>query len=229
MLSAVTGASPAAAKRGQPASTQILAGAYARLADADPAVRQAAQQQLMRLTLTDLPTLREVAARHQPTPAQVPALRQVVTGVVLASKPYDADQGRGFLGVSLGVVTLEQGRQLVVVESRLPGFVGYRQLRDGDIFIAVTAVQRIAIDSVTRLQQAILGQPAGTHLVVSVLRGGRLVDVPLTLDAVPQSPQEAAPNLAPDPAQFQAMQAGRLKEAQQYWDEHFAPLCGGGE
>jgi predicted metalloprotease with PDZ domain len=213
----------------RPSSTESPEGIptiYARLTSIDPAVRQAARRRLMSLSPADLPALREAAAQRRPTAAQVPALREAVIGAVLASKSYESDPRRGFLGISLGVMTQEDGVQRVVVESRLAGFVGYRRLQDGDIFVAVAGRQRVAIDNVTALQQAILGQPAGTHLTLVVLRGGRVMEVPVTLDAVPESTRpEAGANLPPDPAQFQAMQAKRLAAAQAYWDEHFAPLC----
>jgi hypothetical protein len=213
----------------RPSTTQRFSdalAAYAHLTDADPIVRQSAQQQLMRIQKSELPRLRQAVEEDPPAPAQIPALHQAVTGAMLASSDYASDSRRGFLGITLGQITLENGAQRVVVQSRLAGFVGWRMLQAGDIFVAVVGSKRIAIDDVTALQQAILGQPAGARLTLVVLRGGRVVRVPVTLDAVPEATGAgAAPNLPPDPAQFQAMQATRLAAAQDYWEKHFAPLC----
>lgn len=212
------------------ATTQPVAEDYARLNDPRASVREAARGRLLHLSPDDLPRLLAAVRAHPPTAAQTPVLRETVNEAFLRTVATGGQSKRGFLGITLGMVMLDErggvAKQLVTVESRMPGFVGYRALEDGDVIMTVTAQREVAIDSVSDLQREIFSLAAGTPVTLTVLRGGRLVDVRLTLDAIPEALSRGdALNMPIDPTQFQAMQNRRQQEARQYWQEHFAPLC----
>jgi hypothetical protein len=210
------------------------------LADRDPDVRDRARVQLMGLDRAGLDTLRQVVADSRPIgPSQAAALQEIVNHVFLSSERDEAAEGAGgFLGVQLAPAGVEvspppQQQQQpaaagappdggppqvgVAVAGRVPGFCGYRMLEDGDVILSLTAAARtVQFHSTSELIAAIGQQHAGDRITLGVLRRGKLVQVPVTLDAKPAWVGQLVP--AAD-----AM-GPRQRRAAEYWDQSFAPL-----
>lgn len=201
-----------------------LERAFADLADADPIVRSDARRTLMGLDGEDLGDLRELVRRSRPiAPEQAAALREIVLHVLLAAVPRDAvaEEG-GFLGVRMAQTAPRfdepeapvEPSAGVAVETRILGFDAYRMLEDGDILRALDGTAPIA--SPQDLVNALRGRAAGETVVLTVLRGGRVLEVPVRLAA------------RPDQARFDGWQQARLTEARARWTRDFEPLVAPG-
>jgi hypothetical protein len=118
----------------------------------------------------------------------------------------------------------------VVILERLPGFVGHRMLLDGDVVVGIDErpdlrlfSDRAAADDLLPLRvftDAVKGTRPGRTLHFQVLRRGRLVKVPVTLDPRPDAAAAAGGN----PAPTDAFDRQRREKADAYWRESFAPL-----
>jgi hypothetical protein len=189
---------------------------FAQLADADPAVRDAARQKLMDIPRSDLATLQRVVADQRPlAPAQAVALHEIVLHIHLSSAPYQYNQdGGGFMGVQL-----VGGRDYepihvegAVVQQRFPGLVAFQMLRDGDIIVGAEE-SSAPITSADTLRNTIDLFHPGQTVHLKVQRAGRLMIIPITLDFRPA-----------DQRTFQEMRNRQLETAERLWTEHFQPL-----
>lgn len=224
---------PAPACRAGPASTRPAQSAdelspmrswLTELASPDACVREVARVHLMKLKREQLPELRNLVEQCRPlAPSQAIVLRQIVQEVFLSGEPYEAEPHHGFLGILMGEADLsmrdqpqeddERSAPGVVVIDRIPGFCAARTLIDGDVILG-TSEQVFAGPSVLKL--AIQQKSPGDIVQLRVLRHGRLIDVPLTLDAHPAQ-------VTSESAVF-AFKAKRLARFNEYWEKTFAPL-----
>lgn len=192
------------------------------LDDRSPAVRAEASAQLMLLRRDDLPRLKAVLEHARPlSAAQVGVLHDVVTHVYLTGEPYDRAQG-GFLGMKMVQIYRFGGDpqadgQGVVVESRLAGFGAYRSLLDGDIVQGIVEKPEAVMTGPDAFKAAVGRLPAGTVLNLIVLRQGKQMTIPVTLDARPS--QLDGPN---GQAMIEPFNDARLKVAEIYWDKEFS-------
>jgi hypothetical protein len=190
---------------------------FADLGSADGEVRDQAMVNLMGLRADDLPALRKLVEESRPlAPQQLVALKQIVIHDFLAGEPYDVKEGEGFLGIHLPGIAEEAE---AVVVNRLPGFVGERMLRDGDVILGVVERPEKPIHSGSELTASLSQFSAGQTIHLQILRQGQVVRVPVQLDPKPldASSQEFRDRM--DDFLFR-----RLQRAQEYWDKHFADL-----
>ena len=226
-----------------------MAEAFAELADADAAVREEARTRLMGLDRRYLPALQKLVERSRPLlPSQAAVLREIVTHVYLAGEPYAADGNSGFLGVRMvnvdvaavdpppdaapdapapdvpapppGVEVLIPTRKGVVITERMPGFVGYRMLLDGDVIVGLTDQPEFQLDTGEGFSAAVRRVGAGRTVRFDILRRGQLAKVAVTLDPRP----EAADANLRGIGQMDELVSGRRQKAEAYWDQTFGPL-----
>lgn len=194
------------------------------LAHRDADVREAARIHLMGISRDELRAFRDIVDNAQPLlPAQAVALREIVLQAYAAGEPYDEDRSQGFLGVELRTAQLPgehpegiQQQSGVLIVSRLLGFCGYRMLQEGDIVLGVMDQPNARTGDFIDLSTIIRGTEAGATIHLEVYRRGRIISVPVTLDARPT-----------DLARFQnldALRSVRFRRAYDYWRQHFAPL-----
>jgi hypothetical protein len=213
---------PAASAPTQPAASpthQQVRRWFVALADPDPAARDESRDRLMGLTRRDLPVLRAVVQECHPLePNLVHDLRQIVTHVYLSEDRYQKSP-RGFLGITMPQPSETVPDMQVVVESRMPGFCAFRSLRDGDVVVDIE--ERPLARPVIRAQfcAAVLNLNAGQLIHLKVLRQGRLIRVPIRLDARPADTLDHEDPIA-------VLLNRRADEANTYWRETFAPLLG---
>jgi hypothetical protein len=195
----------------------------AELSAESPETREAARVALMGLKRQELPLLRRAVKESLPLdPDQVSVLRDIVTQVYLAGDIYPAEEdGGGFLGVHLPYSQRPEERSLMSIErgvavvSRVPGFCSYRMLQDGDVLLAMeTPHGKIEFSSNEELIDAVTGARAGETVTFEVLRQGRILSVPITLDKKPL-------NVI---GQFEEFNGRRADEADELWRRDFAPL-----
>jgi hypothetical protein len=202
------------------------------LADTDPNVRDKARLELMGLDRAGLQTLRDVAAANRPLgPGQAIVLREIVTHVYLSVEQGEPAAGEaGFLGVLPATSAIQiapapgaqplDGRQVgVAVLARLPGFCGYRMLEDEDVILRMTSDKVFDFNDPEEFRRIIGQQRAGETFTMDVLRRGKVIRVPITLDRKPAW----AGQMSPD-------EADRMlrRRAAEYWDPTFAPLLENG-
>jgi hypothetical protein len=190
---------------------------FVNLAHPDARVRNDAMVQLMGIRAVDLPILRRVVEESRPLAAeQAVALRQIVTQVYLANDPYDHHED-GFLGVFLPQPNTDDFVDGTLVTKRMPGFVGMRMFRDGDVILEIIDPARHTVHSGRNLTDALKNMPAGKTLQFQVLRQGQVILIPVTLD---QRPLEADNG----PEAMEEFSRLRMVRADQYWTAHFANL-----
>jgi S1-C subfamily serine protease len=103
----------------------------------------------------------------------------------------------------------------VAVVSRVPGFCSYRMLQDGDVLLAMeTPGGKIEFSSNEQLIEVVTSARAGDTVTFEVLRQGRILNIPITLDKKPL-------NL---PGQIDEFSGRRADEADELWQRDFAPL-----
>jgi hypothetical protein len=229
-VEAVASAPEPAAATTQPVAR--IATWFAQLADADAAVRENARVALMGLGRADLPTLREVIrSAGALAPAQRVVLRDIVVHSYLAGDTYLSAFNQGFLGVRLprqdeaGFAFPDDQPELdekagVAIQECMPGFAGYRHLREGDVVLSVNHPKQLRTPDSRTLQDAVSSVAGGEAVRLGVLRQGKVIEVEIRLSARPIE-AETQP-------QFQEMIDRRAARAEQYWNEQFAPLVGGG-
>ena len=216
-----------------PSEPSKLAGEMSRrladLASPEADVRESARERLMQLRREDLPTFaKQVDAARPLAPAQAAALRQIVQEIYLSGEDYDKEPGHAFLGIMGGgpdyrgqadIGQPDDGSQPVgvVVFDRIPGFCAARTLLDGDMILGATDPDR-AFTSFEELKQTIAGLAPGAIVHLRVLRRGKLIDVPLTLDVKPVA-ADADAGWA-----VQELRDRRAAKFSDYWNRTFAPL-----
>ena len=209
-----------------PVDVRVMAQSLTDLASPDAAIREASEQQLMRLTRGDLPALQNLVDHDRPlAPSQAAALKQIVREVYLGGEDYEKDATKGFLGIlmdknSLGTRDLQQPNDVVlvpgvVVEDRIPGFCASRMLRDGDIILGTSDPAQV-FNNPSDLQFAIAGLEPGSVVKLQVLRQGQLIEVRVALDSRPLE----ADNI--DSAE--GFRDRRMKKFEEYWEGSFANL-----
>lgn len=201
------------------------------LADADPDARSAARDALMSLSPESLETLRRIVQEQPILPQQAAMLKEIVSHVFLRGDAYAADPQVGWLGVRM---LLARGGPMIVlpptdpaegnsqtaaptgvwISERFPGFVGYRTLAEGDVIVAVDADASIAIRDSNDFTWVIRQIGPNRELVLRVLRGGRLLRIPVKLDKRPLTAEDVV----------EPFLARRRAAAEAYWRDHFADV-----
>jgi len=207
-----------APSRGKPVAIKAW---LAQLAEQDAAVREAARAKLMALpreSLDDLATLVKGALPLQPS--QVAVLREIVTQVYLSGEPYSGNAHFGFLGLAWQPddeqsEVVEDG---VVVQDRLAGFCGARALREGDVLMFALH-PRIRLRTPDDLRSVVLRMKPGETLELQVLRAGKVIEVPIVLDALPM--------IGGGMVGVDQMRRERMEKADTYWERVFAPMVDG--
>jgi hypothetical protein len=217
---------PAAPATRPTATLAVIRAHLNHLASDNFQTREAARVALMGLQRADLPVLRDAVARSMPlAPSQYAVLKDIVTQVYLSGDDYPAEDGDvGFLGVSLpgayedpGPTGSPRGVQIV---SRVPGFCAYRMLQNGDAVLSMTeagettkfSTSQEFIDTVKQVR-------AGRTVTFEVLRQGRVVRVPITLDRRP-----AAMETAFSADWLKEFMNRRADAVDELWERDFAPL-----
>jgi hypothetical protein len=216
----------AAAPQARPVDPKLLRhvrAAFAGLNGDSAAAREQARQILMQLRRADLDALRVVVRERLPlAPEEAEGLRDIVTHVFLSSDSYDMDASKGFLGVMSDEEQIQGFGEPqcggVEIRRRLPGFCAYRCFEDGDVVLSVGNPPAVAeLHSFTEMTLAVKSFSAGETVMFTLLRRGRVVRVPVVLDALPKDLQ---PAMVPD------FLANRNAEAVDYWEKNFEPLVG---
>jgi hypothetical protein len=198
----------------------------AGLSDADPAMRSRCRYELMGLKRQELPLLRGVLEELAPLdPLLLPDLRQIVVHVYLSGEPYDAERS-GFLGIRMpGEMDDEDAAGTIVVKDRMPGFCGYRVLRDGDVIVdieeralAQPAERQQFIDAVQMLN-------AGQQVHLKVLRQGQPLRLAVMLDARPVD--RTGGNALEYEGRVRELAESRARAAQAYIEKNFPVLLDG--
>lgn len=196
-----------------------------QLSDDHPAYRDAARRRLMQLSRKDLSVLQEVIKARLPLlPSEADALHEIVIQAYLSDDSYLTEATRGFLGVLFGF-DQEMGEPEcggVEIRFRVPGFCAYRCFEDGDIVLAIGDPQdELELHNSSQMTVAVQSHAAGQRVLFKVLRRGRLVRVPVVLDARPLDVNAAS--MVVD------FSARRTVKAEAYWDENFEALVDRGD
>ena len=192
------------------------------LGNPDPRVHESARVTLLRLGRDDLPDLKRALKKSRPLlPSQAAAIRAIVRQVYLSGEEYKTE-GQGFLGILMGpnsdadFVPDNEGRGLgVVVTDRIPGFTAGRGLIDGDIILG-KANPFIPFRDSNDLKRVIAPTKPGMTVLLSVLRQGEIIVVPLKPDPNPVEIQTVD--------QIPSFIADRDKRFEEYWKREFADL-----
>jgi hypothetical protein len=225
---------------------------FNELADTNVGVREQARVALMGLRVDELGILREIIDASRPVgPAQAAVLRDIVLHVYVSAtrfsrlddrlelytgNPYPGMRPSGFFGVSLEAMPFtlappaRAGDELervlaraVLIRETWPGFAGFRYLRPGDIVVAIKGEVPEVAPTLNLLQDAVSSAAPGEPFAIRVLRQGRIIDVSIPLSARP--PWVPVPRaINPDPSQVRLKQNDRMRFAERYWNNAFAPL-----
>jgi hypothetical protein len=199
------------------------------LASDDANQREKARTDLMGLTRSDLYTLREAMRVSRPLqPSQITVLPDIVSHIYLAGETYVDDPAgpvtdKGFLGIRLAQYLRPEDRALLAIDKgvavvgRIPGFCAFRMLQDGDIILSIVEQQGVELNKPDDLIDAVKSVRAGQSITFEVIRHGRIIQVPITLDRRP-------PSL--DGGQFVIDQfiSERARVTADLWEREFAPL-----
>jgi hypothetical protein len=213
----------------QSASQQELRQWVEQLGSDDPQTRRTALGQLMALDKSDLPSLRAVViSEHSLLPQQIAAIHQAVTQVFLAAQQFrfatDPQLDYGFLGIQMMSDAPSQPPDGVLVWSRIPGFVAYRMLQQGDIIVKIIRQPALPDLEMHRFDQfaRIVGMMhAGDMLRLQVLRFGRPIDVSIPLD---HRPLELTPEQDLAGVKRQQWVNARAQAAEEYWNHEFSSI-----
>lgn len=211
---------------GEVRTTEQLRRWVVGLMDADPAVRERSRVALMGLSREELGTLAAVV--HDFRPLEMPVaetLRDVVEHVYLTGYAYEKEE-RGFLGITMADGPEVTAKMQVVVESRMPGFVAYRMMQDGDVVLDIE--ERPLEQPVDRNEfcDVVRGFRPGKLVHFKVLRRGKVVRVPIRLDA---RPMDRTGMVNVYNATVQDLVSARAAEAEAYWKRVFDGGKGAGE
>lgn len=227
-----------AAAADEPAPDAPMRRWFDRLADPDPKVREQAKTDLMGISASDLPKLRQLVIDHQPIrPAQASALHEIVVQAYLAGQTYQAmnekwitasdEDSPYFLGILWSPTSAESDARLgVTVDERLPGFPSYRYLRTGDMILGVyldptvSLLQLPNMETHTREQLigAIGSGPNVQKIVLLVLRDGEQIRISVKMAPRPLLADKL------NPGSLTTFIADRNDKADAYWQENFVPL-----
>lgn len=214
----------------QPATTRPTAEihkSFEQLADSDAQVRELARTALMGLSREELPALRDVVERSRPLQAsQAAMLRDIVIHVYLAGDAERSPSNQGFLGVRLDS-TVNNGMMLdgvepahsmkgVLIRECMPGFNGFRFLRDGDLVLGILAPVELRTPDPPSLISAISSVPPLGTIRLELLRHGRIIQVSF--------PVNARPLEAHDAQLTEELLHRRSTQAEGYWKQHFSKL-----
>jgi hypothetical protein len=199
-------------------------------------VRERARLDLLNLHARDLPALREVVKRSGPaSAAQASALRDIVIHVYLSGQDYEMSQpeegflGVRLLGVSIGGLDLPQGDlgagekigSGVAVLATLPGFCAFGRLQSGDVIYGADVPQWKPTPEMSELTKVISQTPPGQTIALHIVRQGQIRTISLTLGPRPRITDDIT-----QPQKTQSFIDDRMRSAEQYWNEQFAPLAG---
>jgi hypothetical protein len=200
--------------------------AFGELAHQDAAVREAARMTLLGLPRSQLDRLRKVVQNSLPLlPSQAASLHDIVTHVYLSGEPYASNERSGFMGVRMNSTYLtlpdmvdRDGRlqSRVVIVDRMPGFVGFRMLRDADVVLGIVNQPALQIRGDQEFAQAVRATPPGQVIELEILRQGQVIHVALKLDPRPDE--------AGNPLTVGELLRQREEKAAAYWNEVFAPM-----
>lgn len=196
------------------------------LASPEAPTRQLARLNLMALKPSELPDLKRVCAALVPlTRAQIESLKEIVGQLYLAGEVEKArnDGTAGFVGVRLGLGVISgqqrEGTGGIVVYRRIIGFVGYRTLQDGDIIIGLQEAPDVRMGQVEDFIQAVASRRAGDKIQLRVIRAGRELTIPITLDPRPEWVAAAQRLDRDDPADLPYQQL--VDQAMHFWTTSF--------
>ena len=225
-----------------------IARAFDRLADPDPDVRAAARDQLMGLSRPGLAKLLDVVRAARPVrPAQAAVLYDIVRHVFLATDPdglgapdpvdpppADGEVAPGLyhpvrgykMGIRWPTNQPDDGRLGTPVIERWPGFPAYRLLHDGDLILAISVRPDLPPDQLPNrltptfhdVQRAMADALGIRDIVLTVLRDGRPVHIPMRLVA---QPIELIGDVSGVAAEAYLRECRDRADA--YWQSTFAP------
>jgi hypothetical protein len=113
----------------------------------------------------------------------------------------------------------EPAQMGVVITECIPGFIGYRMLREGDVIVGIQERPGLKfaedsqtwVERVTPFGKVVKSTAPGHTLHFHVLRRGRLIKVPVPLDAMPDSLSKGGvDSLSP-------FERNRRERADAYW------------
>ena len=241
-LAAVALLLPLLGATADPPAEAAIRAAFRRLADPDPAVRDAAREQLMGLSRDELTTLADVVRSAGPLrPDQVASLYPVVVQAFLAADDYPvigADIGsvRYFLGIHWTAEDAGNPRTGTAPErvgvpatDRWPGFPAGRFLREGDFILGVYLDRTRPLEqqpnrvthTTTALIQAVEAARDHPDIELSVLRDGRVLRVSIRMAPKP-AVADVRGGVTDDGVAFFALD--RQRRADAYWHDTFAPM-----
>lgn len=207
-----------------------IGDALKQLADADPAVRESARITLMGLPASDIPALRDAAAARPLRPAQIVALREIVSYVLTRDAMSRLPtRGEPFLGIGWPprMIMNDGGFDLgaigVSVAYRVPGFAAARFLEDGDVILGFVYEGRdVPVNGREELIGVIRGFRAGENLPTYVQRGGRVIKIDIPLDARPRPVAESEDRGTELP--LTNLVEAAVQEAEKAYEKDFGPL-----
>ncbi len=74
----------------------------------------------------------------------------------------------------------------IIVSECMPGFCGYRVFENGDVILAAREGEMVPIHSVERLRDLVQAHHAGEQMTFQVLRRGKIIEVELRVDGLPE-------------------------------------------
>jgi hypothetical protein len=130
-----------------------------------------------------------------------------------------------------GAVGADTGRVGILIYERVPGFCGARSLVDGDVILSIVGHPlRMTADRFDRqlteeFSMVVREFGPGATVTFELLRQGRVMRVPVKLDA---RPELADPNFAAPPGTetLDDFNLARRRKADRYWNQTFRPLLG---
>ena len=198
------------------ATTEQLRGWVVGLTDADPATREKSKYALLGLRREELPTLAAVVLDFRPLePTVVDSMKEIVEHVYLTGDDYPKEE-LGFIGIHMPATPA--ARLEVVVESRMPGFAGFRMLQDGDAILDIEEYPLPQPLGRREFCAKVLRIKPGELIHLRVLRRGKIIRVPGRLDPRPKDPSGTG---ADYDFVVQELLARRAAEAEGYWKRVF--------
>jgi hypothetical protein len=198
------------------------------LADQDASARAQARRSLMAMNRQELNEFREMVRTNKPLlPSQLAVLRDIVTHVYLANEKYPTVPRGGFMGVKLAEAAADIGGEAdamagglrPTILERVKGFEGYRSLENGDVVLGLQETPHVPIQSAGALSMVIGQFSPGTTVHLRVLRQGKLIVAPVTLNPRPSELELLNGNV-------DGFRAPRENRASAYWEKEFAAAIG---
>jgi membrane-associated protease RseP (regulator of RpoE activity) len=163
-----------------------------RLKDQDFQTRVTAEAELLEWAKSDA-NLRAIVLLEKVRQARDPEVRQRCHNVLRALAMIDyLRDGDGYLGINMNVVRAEvpgdeQGPREVIAVTQVIRDTPARQagLRIGDLIIAIDDHVLKRAEALADFQTAIRALQPGREIVLQILRGGEMIEVPVTLGRRP--------------------------------------------